>query len=80
MSTTQTLVIELVGRELAALQASMDTCGCQINPYFIIYLVSASGKRELYRSEILKETLNPDWQPGVLYVSVLFTVRERKLK
>jgi hypothetical protein len=53
---------ELSGRELAA----MDYGGYS-DPYFIVYLVSASGKRcKLYTSETLMQTLNPDWQPRIL--------------
>jgi hypothetical protein len=74
MSTAQNFLIELAGRELAA----MDTGGYS-DPYFIIYLVPASGKRiKLYKSETKMTTLNPDWHPRILYVPVLFTVHLRK--
>jgi hypothetical protein len=54
--------IELSGRQLAA----MDYGGCS-DPYFIIYLIPASGNRcKIYTSETLIQTLNPDWQPRIL--------------
>jgi hypothetical protein len=74
MTTGQSFMIELAGRELAA----MDFGGYS-DPYFIVYLVLPSGKRcKLYTSEILMTTLNPDWQPRVLCVHMLCTVRETK--
>jgi hypothetical protein len=67
-------MIELAGRELPA----MDFGGCS-DPYFMVYLVSASGQRiEVCKSEILMSNLNPNWQPRVMYVPVLPTVRITK--
>ncbi len=57
-------MIEFSGRELAA----MDYNGYS-DPYFIVHLILASGdRRQIFRSETIRMTLNPDWQPRVLYV------------
>ena len=71
MSSGQSsIMIELAGQNLAA----MDVGGYS-DPYFIIYLIPASGKRiKLYKSEEVMRNLNPIWQPRVLYVSVISLV------
>jgi hypothetical protein len=70
MPTAQSFMIELAGRELAA----MDIGGFS-DPYFIVYLVTSGKRSKLYTSETLMTTLNPNWQPRVLYVPVFPTDR-----
>jgi hypothetical protein len=60
----QSFMIELFGRELAA----MDYGGYS-DPYYIVYLFCAPGdSSKLYTSETVMTNLNPDWQPRVLCV------------
>jgi hypothetical protein len=54
--------IELAGRDLSDMHF-----GGYLNPYFTVCFISASGKRsELYKSEIRRHNLNPDWRPLIL--------------
>ena len=60
----QSFMIELSGRELAA----MDFGGYS-DPYYVVYLFSAPGMRsKIYTSETVMKNLNPNWQPRVLCV------------
>ncbi len=68
MSTYESFMIELAGRELAAMDFNGYSCPYDsIDSYFIVYLVLPSGeRRKICTSEVQKMTLNPDWLPRVL--------------
>jgi hypothetical protein len=49
----------------------MDRNG-KSDPYFIVYTdLTSANRRELYKSEIVSEDLNPNWKPSNLCVPFL---------
>jgi Ca2+-dependent lipid-binding protein len=53
--------LHIGGRGLAA----MDFGGTS-DPYYMVY--EYPSRNRIYKSEVIKENLSPDWKPHVLYV------------